>query len=199
MAYTANDYQRLVEQYMNSPEGRKFLKEQKNINVGYTEIEMKRIAENLKRDIITAFLYVVKEPNAVFEDDLVSIHFTNIPGINRNQKVVRILFHDRAISRYSLFDYKHQDAPIEGENGVYDIIGLFTQGYSAKNYAYGSWVHHDGEDFSEDDNGFIRSQRERTANDFVNKVIGKYMALYPDLEIKYPRRWGGTEPDAYDK
>ena len=50
MAYNAMDYQRLVEEYVNSPAGRKFLKTQKNINVGYTEAEALIIAENLKRD-----------------------------------------------------------------------------------------------------------------------------------------------------
>lgn len=196
MAYTANDYQNLIKKYIESPEGRKFLKEQKNTNVGYTDVEMKRIAENLKRDIIAAFLYVVKEPNAVFEDDLVSVHFTDIHGLGKEQKAVRILFHDDALSRYSLWnEYYHEDDP---NKGVYDIIGLFTQGYSARNYAYGSWIRKDSGSWFESTD-IIRSQKERAANDFVNKVIGKYKILYPDIEIKYPRRWGGTEPDAYDK
>lgn len=194
MAYTANDYQKLVEDFMKSPEGRKFLKEQKNVNVGYTDAEMKKIAENLKRDIIAAFLLVVKEPGAQFEDNLVSVHFTDL-GIGPQRKAVRILFHDRALSRYSLWDYKRNSAPREG---VFDIIGLFTQGYSANNYAYGSWIRHDGDDFVEDDSSYIRSLKSRMANDFINKVIGKYKVLYPDIEIKYPRRWGGTEPDNYE-
>lgn len=195
MAYTANDYQKLVEDFMKSPEGRKFLKEQKNVNVGYTDAEMKKIAENLKRDIITAFLYLVKDSHAVFEEDLISIHFSKKSGIKENQKIVRILFHDRALSRYSLFNDFYKSSPHEG---VYDIIGLFTQGYVASDYAYGAWLVHDGESWTEKENTIIRSKIERPANDFINKVIGKYKVLYPDIEIKYPRRWGGTEPDNYE-
>ena len=194
MAYTANDYQKLIENFMKSPEGRKFLNEQKNINVGYTEAEMKKIAENLKKDIVAAFLLVVREPNATFDESEISVHFTEISGLSSSKKAIRIIFHDKALSRYSLWNYSRGGSP---NKGIYDIIGLFTQGYSARSYAYGSWVRSDGDDFYEDDNGYIRSQKERAANDFINKVIGKYKVLYPDIEIKYPRRWGGTEPDNY--
>lgn len=195
MAYAAIDYQKLVEKYINSPEGRKFMKEQKNINVGYTEAEMKRIAENLKRDIITAFLYATKEPSAIFDDGQVSV-LNN--GSANGFTTIRILFHDKALSRPSLWDSIKDSWPSEN---VYDIIGLFTQGYAAKDYAYGEWAHHDGDYYTnvtdDTDGSFIRSRKERAANDFVNKVIGKYKVLYPDIDIKYPRRWGGTEPDTY--
>lgn len=196
MAYTANDYQKMVEEYMKSPEGRKFLKTEKNINVGYDDAEMRRIAENLKRDLIAAFLLVVKEPDAVFEENQV---FVVNSASKEGTKTLRIIFDSRGLSRPALGN-------LSGSNwheGVYDIIGLFTNGYRAKDYVYGTWPNHDDyeadghiESYTEK-HMRVRSRKELAPNDFVNKVIGKYRALYPDVVITYPSRWGGTEPDAY--
>lgn len=186
MAYTANDYQRLVEQYMNSPEGRKFLKEQKNINVGYTEVDARKIAENLKKDIIQGFLSLADDPRAqnTFDADRVAVHVNG----ERNGKIkITVLFRKEAIQRPSLDQIGRDDIRI----GIYDIIGLFTQGYQAKDYAYGLWVRDSGSDY-EDEGEVIRSRKTLVGNAFVNHIMHGYQMEYPDVEFIWPKLWGGN-------
>jgi len=182
MAYSAMDYQRMVEEYVNSPAGRKFLKTQKNIIVGYTEAEALMIAENLKKDIVAAYLNIVEDPNAnvLLNEDLIYVKAFYL----KNQLRMRILFHSYVLSRPSLFGRGGKQVG----TGLYDIIGFFTQGNPGSKPVYGYW-----EALEEEyDNGWIRGRTYLAPNPFINDVINSYKTRYPDVIFQWPVEWGGN-------
>lgn len=192
MAYTANDYQKIIEDYVNSPQGRKFLKERQGLDIGYTSEQMRIIGENLQRDIIQAFLALVKDPyaSAAFDSNSIEVHVN--PSTTRDTARVTVLFRPDVLRRPSL--YKYED-PIDesAKFGVYDIIGLFTQGYYAFSYAYGVWGRYVNGTMVEEDNSCIRSRAELAPNSFVNQVIHRYQRRYPDVIFEWPKEWGGNK------
>ena len=73
------------------------------------------------------------------------------------------------------------------EPPVYDIVGLFTQGYTADRYAYGLW---------ESNGEYVRShslngQPGLAPNPFVDEVIDAFQIKYFGIikDIKYPSQW----------
>ena len=181
MAYNAMDYQRMVEEYVNSPAGRKFLKTQKNINVGYTEAEALIIAENLNRDIVSAYLDIVRDPhaNVLFNENLIYVKSYFL----KNQLRMRILFHSYVLSRPSLYA---KDKPVG--TGLYDIIGFFTQGNPGSKQVYGYWEALEGEY----DNGWVKGRTYLAPNPFINNIINSYKTRYPDVIFQWPVEWGGN-------
>lgn len=201
MAYTANDYQKLIENFMKSPEGRKFLKEQHDVNIGYSKIEMKKIAERLKKDIITCFGMLTEDPRSAIINPawnhVVIVDITKKSDLDKGLNVIRIKFKPEAISRFSLWNW-HDKAKMHSgpQMGVYDIIGLFTQGYGPISFAYGDWMMRESaggftEANERPDGGFIRSRNMRAGNDFINQIMYDYQKFYPDIEFRWPKQWGG--------
>lgn len=188
MAYNAMDYQRMVEEYVNSPQGRKFLKEQQGLNIGYTSEQMRIIGECLQRDIIQAFLALVKDPKApaAFDSNSLEVHVN--PPTTKGMARVTVLFRHDVLKRPSLYRIGEEE-----RFGVYDIIGLFTQGYFAMSYAYGIWGHYINGAIQDDSTRSIRSRAELAPNSFVNQIMHKYQRRYPDVVFEWPKEWGGNK------
>lgn len=74
--------------------------------------------------------------------------------------------------------------------GVYDIIGLFTNGWGDETtpYVYGYWA--DPE--TGDEGRRVRNLNHRKGSPFVKQVIRRFRLKYPFIEIEYPALWGGT-------
>lgn len=199
---TEKDIVGMIEGYIKSPQGQADLKKS-GINIsGYSESEMKEIAADLRDAIIGAYLGVVRDPGKYFDVGATRI---NSP---REQKdgtwKISVTFSDSALFRRSLcseFPKKSGGATLietsTGSgfftgNGVYDIIGLFTQGYSARKNVYGTWWDNQYDDGDRGSLGTIRSLRYRSPNDFVSKTIADFKSKYPNIDVLYPALWGGT-------
>lgn len=191
MGYTAKDYQRLIEKYIDSSEGRKFLMSKKIPTPSYVYARGEQIARDLKKDLIEGFLAIVNEPGATFNENAVSIIPRYEKTYGTNSYTIRILFTDEALQRPRLTRLREDQEP-SGKIGVYDIFGLFTNGYVASNYAYGFWNEIDSTQALAEKSGPIRSRRVLMGNDFINHIMHSYQITYPDVIFQWPKEWGGN-------
>lgn len=192
MAYTANDYQKLVESYASTLKGKEEINTQiqkkqiSNKLTGYSAIEMKRIAENLKNEIIREFsslVYGDPHPEIAFSGNNVVVNnpepYVLLKGDGNVFNRIVITFKDEALHRNSLWREGYPD-------GVYDIIGLFTNGYRASAHVTGEWLASDDDTVVE---YWVASLKKREGNDFVKRVADKYEAMYPGLKVELPKEW----------
>lgn len=192
MAYGAMDYQRMVENYAKTPKGKEDIrlqaqkKQSTNKLVGYSVVEMKRIAESLKNEIISEFsslAYKDPHPEIAFSGSNVVIS-SPIPFVLSSDNGgtlnrITITFKDEALQRDSLWKEGYPD-------GVYDIIGLFTNGYRTNAVVRGPWLASDGDTVLD---YWATSLRSREGDNFVKRVADKYEAMYPGLKVELPDEW----------
>lgn len=186
---------------MNTPEGKKHLEEEFKSQFKRSKItatpagyfldmaEMIQIAARLKEYI----LFALNDSVITFSDDL-ELFARCIKVIGPEPRsdgtyVVRIVFDDKTLERPSLVGMS--GTPVG--DGVYDIIGLLTQGYSASDYVYGDWTTYTGID-TDRGNGRIRSKKSRPANSFMSDAISAFEKEYAQYNflVLYPSLWGGT-------
>ena len=192
MAYNAMDYQKMVEDFVKTPKGKGEIQSQiqnkktANKSIGYSVIEMKRIAENLKNEIISEFsslVYKDPRPEIAFSGSNVIVSnpmpFVSLNDNGDTSNRITITFKDEALHRSSLWEEGYPD-------GAYDIIGLFTNGYRAGASVSGQWLASDGDTVID---YWTRSLKSRVGNDFVKRVANKYEAMYPGLKVELPDEW----------
>ena len=186
-----NEIMALIKNFVQTKEGQDWLKEQ-NINVApFDKDEMIQLANQLKNDIINAFLSIVQDPEKEFKANLVRVY---PPKVNKNnQWHLTISFGQKALFRPSLYnwDSENQQDTFTG-SGVYDIFGLFTQGYVSKP-VYGDWVKDNGHGDWDEVAHNIRSKTARAANSFITDTINAFKKEHPLIEVEYPKEWGGTK------
>lgn len=105
---------------------------------------------------------------------------------------VTIRIDPESIARERLSYQKDGQWVQDSEPSVYDIVGLFTQGYTAENYAYGSWesaVARTGPQFVRSHS--LGTQPGLAPNPFVDEVIDAFHAKYFGIikDIRYPTLW----------
>ena len=207
----------MIKQWIESPSG---IQRMKAIGVGiYTPEEMLEIGEKLKTDLIMAFLHAQTSGLGFFDTEAVNVAL-------EGDSQVKITFSPNALKRKSLmyvprrgeswdsrktyYSYKsgkRREKKLSKSNigytgnGIRDVFALFTQGWHAHGYVYGSWedayqtgIHSWNEHthFTSRKYGVtIRSRKDYPGNPFVSQVIGTYIAKYPGLKINYPPEWGG--------
>lgn len=192
MPYNQNDFLSLIYDYIKTDDGKRTLEESsaKGVKNGlaYNRTQVKEIAEKLKRDLIGAFLEMVKDPSAVFDYGDVKISPTHLQD---DQWTISIVFGDKALWRPSLFNPHTWK---QTGKGVEDIFELFTHGVNYPSYVYGIWMRPDGTGDLTDapGGGIVRSCRKRVANNFINEVMAKYQTMYPDINFRWPTEWGGN-------
>ncbi len=216
MPITEAQYTKMLKSYIASHEGRKRIDEHiakqtgRPADVFYTEEQMRSIATELRDMVIAAYKKEVRTKGADYFD-VSEVHIgTPLKPRTKDGKVrLRVIFSSKALSRRSL----HSRTPSKAENherqyvyspknwgndyftgrGVYDIFGLFTQGYDAKP-VYGEWWDNETDAGEANYKGFRgRSLPHRAGSDFITKTIRKFNAKYPSIEVEYPRLWGGTK------
>lgn len=192
-----NELQGIVEEFLQSSDGKAYLVDNAVNLSGYTEEEMKHMAEELRDRIVDAYLGIVADPAAYFDISGIRI---NSPRQGETRWKLNITFSAKSLHRYSLstnwndkgvhqkFDKWGDEGNYTGK-GVYDIFGLLTQGYSTKP-VYGFWADQGGEESSA--HGLIRSLPFRAANDFISRTIIQFKNDYPTIGVRYPALWGGT-------
>lgn len=121
-------------------------------------------------------------------DDISSVEYTRPYKTGENEYTVFIEFRAN-LHRDSLYP--------EGYDGVDNIIALFNNGYTARNYVYGWWDKHKATDGNVADtrnmNGFgdyvwTRSLLHRGGLHFIQQAVhdfdGNYAYMYPGLSIE---------------
>lgn len=207
MALTANDFNKIVQDYMASPAGQKHVSKIVKKNL-LTDEQMRIAAQDLRNRIIKAYLAEIKNSSAKYYD-MSSIDI-RVKAARKNGKVpIQIVFKGEGLWRDSLFAVSQNKAEGNGYlnrfgasferdqgyytgRGVYDIIGLFTQGYGPTKTVYGNWVDPRTKHEADWTRGSIKSLNHRQGSDFVRRAVEDFMRDYPYIEVTYPALWGGT-------
>lgn len=211
MSISAKQYNDMIAKWLGTSEGKKYLADSADINP-YTEEEMRAIASELYTAIVEAYKAEVKTPGADYFD-MSTIRVGKSTKGSKGKTRLRVTFDAKGLSRRSLHRRNYSDDPdypyseriyynkrktqyddwqFTGR-GVYDIFGLFTQGYATKQ-VYGEWWD------NESDRGEAPYPRfkgaslsVRQGSDFIARTIEEFKRKYPSIEVEYPRLWGGTK------
>lgn len=203
----AGEINKMLADYMKSDSGKKEIAAQTGITFEeYSTDKMKLIAQELSDMIVDAYLSEVKHTGKYFDKSLIRI---GVPSNTTKGKVrLRITFDKKALFRQSLvvgdgsygygspYKTKYPFTSINGFDyyatgeGVYDIVGLLTQGYSTKP-VYGYWW--DNKNNNEGSGHKIKNKRTRSGSDFVTRAVNNFKLKYPNIDVVYPKLWGGTK------
>lgn len=174
-----------LNEFVKSDKGKKFLRK-KGVCAGVTKEEAKEAAKVLKRMIIDASMGVCKSSKMLLDD--YSIKVNPIREQKDGRYKITLTVNKEDLTRESLLDKAPWNGGKPISSGVYDIVGLFTQGYKANKYVYGWW---------DSESSYVRSHSLANGvpglkpNNFIDKAIAGFKATYPKykMEITYPSRW----------
>lgn len=174
-----------LNEFVKSDKGKKFLRK-KGVCAGVTKEEAKEAAKVLKRMIIDASMGVCKSSKMLLDDYSIKINPVREQKDGRYKITLTVNKDD--LARESLLNKSPWNGGEPIGSGVYDIVGLFTQGYKANKYVYGWW---------DSESKFVRSHSLANGtpglkpNDFIDKAIAGFKTAFPKykMEITYPSRW----------
>jgi len=178
-----SDINSIIKNYVNSLDGQSSLEKNGLTLSGYSELEMTALAEELLNDIINAYFGILKETKKYFNVDAVKIG--NARKLKNGWKLI-ISFPDKILSRKSL--NRVDGKGFINEAGVYDIFGLFTQGYTARKPVYGYWWDNEAND-GERETGLVKSLTHRAANPFIINAVNEFRNRHPGIEVTLPSGW----------
>lgn len=145
---------------------------------GYSIEEMTQKGEELRGELCSAILRVIPS----FDVNAIQV-IPPVKSIN-DSYTVKIVFPDEALQRKSLWTGGNGKYMGYTGEGVYDLIGLFSNGYTANGRVFGYWVGHEN-------NQCYGSKLHRKPNDFISDVINSFISRHPDIKVRYPHEWGG--------
>lgn len=170
----------IIQRWMKSSDGKSELKKRGITSTGYSLVQMKAMGDELSAMLCKAIIDVgIKS----FASNLVDVE--NPASTDDSTYIVHINFPDDILKRKSLWTGGGGRYMGYSGDNCYDIVGLWTRGWKANNYAYGYWVNHENK-------GYIRSKKYRAPDSFISKTIAQFNAKYPEINILYPSLWGGT-------
>lgn len=212
---SADILQKVADDWCKSKEGQGYLNEQGYL-VGYTTAQAKAIAEELRDAVVNAYLAQVKDPEKYFDMSTITVGELKETRKGSGKYKIRITFNGAGLIRQSFMHprfsgghdllyhnklrYKGRSAS-ETRNlssdysgtftgsGVYDIIGLFVNGYAASKRVYGYWWDNRG---GEQRTWIIPSKQRRQGVSFVKNTIDSFKRKYPNIDVRYPKEWGGN-------
>lgn len=176
--YTAKDIREMIQERIGSSAYKSEL--QKLGAVVYTDAEKKRIVDELREAIRQAFFSVVAAHTQLYS----TVRKTN-------NDTYMVIFPADALHRDSLFHETKKGGRKYLGAGVYDIIGLFTQGWSYDYTVYGVWKQPSRMLDKRGVSRRIRGRNNYEGNSFIANVIKDFQFRYPGLDITYPPEWGG--------
>lgn len=214
MAIRARDFDNILSKWLQTREGKQAVFEKANVPP-YTEAQMKAMAQELADMIVDAYLSVVRHSDKYFDRSTIRVGKAR-DGKNGTTRL-RVTFDKRGLSRRSyaasLDDPDDLDARYGGPvtryryqtsangfpyyftgKGVYDIIGLLTQGYGHDGpvkTVYGYWW--DNKNDNELATESTINRRQRAGDDFVTRAVNAFKQKYPGVDVEYPKLWGGTK------
>lgn len=161
-----NAINNLLQNWISSAQGQKYFQSK-----GFTNYDKKtqyRIALELQNNLLSAMQQLITG-------------FNSSPVISDvSNNCVHITFPTESLFRPSL---KRKDGKSTGA-GVYDIIGLFTKGwsYEKSKRPFGYWVGNEGI-------GIIGARNSKKGNPIISKTIDNFKSKYPNIVINYPNKW----------
>ena len=163
--YSAKDINAILEEYIRTPEGRRFL-HQSGYSTHDTELSKEQYAPILQ-EIRDAFISAVLKVLPNFRVDCVSIE------IPRKSKWAYITIDPAALRRESLY-WQSADGTRVGQGaGIDDILALFTHGYTLSHRApYGVWEKSDGTSVR------TSALSHRDPNPFLENLLAYLVAKY---------------------
>lgn len=170
----------LIKQWMKSTDGKAELKKRGLTSTGYSLVQMKEIGKDLRIDLYHAIIGV-----GIKSFDLSSVSVQTPVSDNDNNFIVRIYFPDEILKRKSLWTGGNGKYNGYTGDGIYDVVGIFTNGYRANKQVFGYWIGHENSPYT-------ASKVYRAPNSFISKTIAQFNAKYPGINILYPSLWGGT-------
>ena len=162
-----DDIEMLLIEIMESKDFQKSLEASGESLVGYSEQEIRAMAEELKDQVIEAYLGAVSI-GAQFDTSTVSV---GDYSSNKEQASIKISFDGSGLYRPSLYSEKYPD-------GVYDIFGLLTHGYTAKGEVYGLWR-----------DKRIASLHKRPPSNFLKMVADEFENTHAGVQVILPDEW----------
>ena len=214
MSISAAQYNGIVKDWLKTSEGKAHVEEYGGFNP-YSEEDMRAMAEELYTAIVNAYKAEVKTRGADYFD-MSTIRVGKPTKAAKGKTRLRITFNSKGLSRRSLhvrnerdvdqwsregvrtsnyyrYDLKNWGDTYFTGSGVYDIFGLFTQGYATK-AVYGEWWDNESDNGEAAYPGFKgRSLPVRVGSDFITRTVNEFKRKYPSVEVEYPRLWGGTK------
>lgn len=174
-----------LNEFVKSDKGKKFLRK-KGVYAGVTKEEAKEAANVLKRMIIDASMGVCKSAKMLLDD--YSIKINPVREQKDGRYKITLTVNKEDLTRESLLDKAPWNNGKPISSGVYDIVGLFTQGYKANKYVYGWW---DSESKFVRSHSLVNGVPGLKPNNFIDKAIVGFKAKYPKykMEVTYPSRW----------
>ena len=170
----------LIKKWMKSSDGKAELKKRGITTTGYSIVQMKAMGEELSNMLCNAIINVgIKS----FASNFVRVD--SPMSASDSTYTVQINFPDEILKRKSLWVGGNGRYSGYVGDGLYDVIGLFTNGYRAGGQVWGYWVGHEN-------NPYTGSRVYRAPNSFISKTINAFKAKYPEVNILYPSLWGGT-------
>lgn len=169
-----------LNEFVNSDSGKKFLRE-KGIYNGVTAKEAHRMATDLNKMLIVASMKVTKSKDSLFPVGILT-SISESQSRNQNAYYVTINYDAGSFYRPSLLNKK--GGSFIGV-GAYDIVGLFTKGYSPHRI-YGWWEYK---------NTLVSGKVGLKGKDFVDKAIDKFKKKYEkkyknlNITVSYPTLW----------
>ena len=165
----------LLQKFAASTAGKKVI--QKHIP-NYSN-PMANLSKELRNDIVEAYNQTTSVNARLMG---VSKIYVGVPKIDKSTGswVVDISFPDSLLSRDSLTGWRGSPTG----RGVYDIFGLFTQGYPRIKRVYGVWE-------GRNNGKPISNKISRPPNSFISDTISSFEASHPGIKIDYPYLWGG--------
>lgn len=202
MTPSAKDYEVLVKKWTETPDGKACIKETAKADT-FNEQDCKKIAIQLRNEIIKAYLGEIRSSGKPKYYNMNTIDVKVLKPDKTGRPHLQIVFKGEGLWRYSFSAVGGDEENLYSDSsgyytgaGVYDIIGLFTNGYYTDKHAYGTWIDpRTGREASWSDT-YVMSTSYADDNPFVTHVIELFRRRYPFIEITYPELWGGTRKES---
>lgn len=174
-----------LKEFVETDQGKKLLRD-KGLYSGVTKDEAKEAVIALKQMIIDSTIGLCKSSKLLLDEYDIKINPTRKQKDGRYK--ITLTIDKESLQRESLLTKSPWNGGKPIGTGVYDIIGLFTQGYKANKYVYGWW---DSESSYVRSHSLVNGSPGLKANAFIDKAIAGFKAKYPKykMDITYPSRW----------
>lgn len=174
----------MLHKFVASEEDKKFLREN-GVFCGITKEEAEAAAKALRTMVVQASSTVCRS-GSFLSDSSASIKISGVKEQNDGRYKITLSFNKELLKRDSLLSLSTGE-PIG--DGVYDLIGLRTQGYKRdKGFVYGYWSKRSVYVRS---HSLLNGKAGLEPNDFMDRAIRAFRAAYPyyKMEINYPPLW----------
>lgn len=174
-----------LQDFIKTTEGKEVLRKH-GVYSGVSKDEVKAIANDLKNMLVQYSTGVCKSCNSLLDSDSIRV---NRPTEQKDGRYkITLTINKDDLKRDSLLNKAPWNGGKPIGTGVYDIVGLYTQGYTAKKYAYGWW---DSESTFIRTHSLINGVPGLKPHDFIDRAINDFRTKYANykMDITYPSLW----------